>query len=404
MGVSRAALRGISSKSFRLYLIAAGVLLVSIQGMLNETRQVRERALALSRNPPALVAIEQFEPARHLGLAGEARVLAQLDLTAVRSVELWGGRGGFQVTVVPLLGHDPSSFDQAATGHPKVLGALLFSGRPEDFDPIRWFGVAQEQGTFGPVVTVHGLSARPELLNRLVQSMLRSGDEGDALLVLRPIEEGGRNVALMSGSADPRLIVAATLMLGFAAFGTFRIGLRNNAVGATGAPKGARYLVDATNKDRDIECNFGQQAIKAAHPVLDRGDRPDLLQGVNTVETVGLSDAEVAAILAELVADEPSVLAVPDTAKRTEAKRSLLTMLQHPQALGHEDGSTRPTPGLGAGARKRAVVAGAGSGKQQGWTRLLVFGTSCPEDVKLSKRQAERLERDPFMQRLSRLS
>jgi hypothetical protein len=162
--------------------------------------------------------------------------------------------------------------------------------------------------------------------------------------------------------------------------------------------------VDATNKDRDIECNFGQQAIKAAHPVLDRGDRPDLLQGVNTVETVGLSDAEVAAILAELVADEPSVLAVPDTAKRTEAKRSLLTMLQHPQALGHEDGSTRPTPGLGAGARKRAVVAGAGSGKQQGWTRLLVFGTSCPEDVKLSKRQAERLERDPFMQRLSRLS
>lgn len=88
----------------RLWLVAA-VLTLGGSFVIDyiESQQTADRALALRLGPPPLVAIQSFDPNRHVGPAREVRVVAEADVTSPLIVDLETVTGPQRAMIVPLF-------------------------------------------------------------------------------------------------------------------------------------------------------------------------------------------------------------------------------------------------------------------------------------------------------------
>lgn len=68
-----------------------------------ESQRTADRALALRLGPPPLVAIQSFDPSRHVGPAREVRVVAEADVTSPLIVDLGTAAGPQRAMIVPLF-------------------------------------------------------------------------------------------------------------------------------------------------------------------------------------------------------------------------------------------------------------------------------------------------------------
>lgn len=146
--------------------------------------------LALHAEAPAGVAIQDFDPARHEGPAGEATLLAQIDPDAAISVRYREGLTRMRAVVYPLL-----SSRAAGGAEPVVLGLVYYPDRARTVEPMAADTLLPEpigEGAVGPVVGLSGFPGAPDALQaRATEAFAAAGFAlAPSQVALTPFPEG----------------------------------------------------------------------------------------------------------------------------------------------------------------------------------------------------------------------
>jgi hypothetical protein len=138
---------------FAYFLLAPLAIAFGLYMYFDDRKSEAEKAVALSAQPPELVKIEAFDPAKNTGVAREVNIVGQVDMSQMMEVTQ-SKRGNVRERWVLAPIYPTTATDTSAP----AVGVIVQRGGATDDQLMR---LIVGDGAFGPLMEIDGVSIDP---------------------------------------------------------------------------------------------------------------------------------------------------------------------------------------------------------------------------------------------------